>query len=142
VVLDAYLENPNAAAVARALGRSERNVRRIRDRFAYQLHERWSQRDAELEARADARWRRVQDWIDAGLDPAMAQFDDSLQSENESVRLRAAKVRIDLAIRPIERGIGGTSLTDLVGATSDRTTELQQQLNAMPPPDPTKGTAA
>lgn len=55
---------------------SERNVRRIRDRFQEQLQERWRQRDAEEHARADARRRRVEDWIDAGLDKAMREFDE------------------------------------------------------------------
>ena len=102
-VLDAHYKTPSPTTVSRALGVSERNVRRIRDRFQDQLDERWKQRDAEQQALEDARLARVQAWIDEGLDRAMAVIDGLLESSNESIRLRAAKVRIELALRRSER---------------------------------------
>jgi hypothetical protein len=141
-VLDAYFQNPNAAQVGRDLGVSERNVRRIRDRFQEQLEERWRQRDAEEQARADARRRRVEEWVDAGLDRAMHQLDALLESQNESIRLRAAKLRIDWALRAAHGGLTGYAFTALDELVSAHASELQERLGANASADEQEGSAA
>ena len=114
-VLNAYYAKPIVAEVARDLGVSERSVGRIVHRFHDQLDRRWSERDAEQQARADARHARIEEWIDAGVDEAMTVIDACLQSENESIRLRAAKLRLDLALRKVDRRIGDTPLVMRLG---------------------------
>jgi hypothetical protein len=131
VVLDAYFENPNAAAVARDLGKSERNVRRICDRFSGELLERWRERDEELRARSEARRARVEDWIDDGLGRAFEQLDASMGSANEAVRLRAAKMTIDIALRPLGHVGAGMGRTELDDLRRDHLQELQRQLRAI-----------
>jgi hypothetical protein len=137
-VLDALVEHPNAAAVARALGVSERNVRRIRDRFSEELQERWRRRDEEGRALADARRYRIEAWLDASLDRAMDELDALLTSANESIRLRAAKTRIDLALRFEHRGVAGLSmpLDDLAAAHAE---ELRERIRGLAEGDPPRG---
>jgi hypothetical protein len=67
-ILDAYFACPNAAAVARGLKVSERNVRRIVKQFAHLLVERRQHRDEERLQRIDARHARAQDWADSSLE--------------------------------------------------------------------------
>ena len=131
LILNAYADMPNAAAVARALGKSERNVRRVCDQFRGQLEEGWAERDAELTARAEARRRRVLDWIDEGLARAMEQLDALMESTSESVRLRACKVRIDLALRQGEREASKLTPAALRDVTQEHLAELQQTLDSL-----------
>jgi len=126
-VLDLYFGNPNAAAVARETGFDERTVRRIRDAHKGYLDERWRVRDEELETRADARRSRVLEWADAGLDRAMAEIDALLEDDNPSVRLRAAKVKIDLALRGGGRA-GRQQLAGLDALNSARISEIEAEI--------------
>jgi hypothetical protein len=141
-VLDAYYDNQNAAQVARDLGVSERNVRRIRDSFEEQLQERWGRRDAEEQAQADARRGRVDEWIDAGLDRAMHELDALLESQNESIRLRVARQWIEWALRAANRGVAGDVFTVLDELASAHAHELRERLGANPPADEQEGNAA
>jgi hypothetical protein len=141
-VLNAYYENPNAAQVARDLGVSERNVRRIRDSFQEQLQERWDRRDTEEQAQADVRRRRVDDWIDGGLDRAMQELDALLESQNESIRLRVARQRIEWALRAANRGVAADVFTVLDELASAHARDLRERLDADPPADEQEGDAA
>ncbi len=98
-VLAAYLEHPNAAAVARALHVSERNVRRILKRFAVPLAEMSRERDQERLLRAEAREAKVQAWADTSLDESLARLDALAGSAKDATALRAIKMKIALALR-------------------------------------------
>lgn len=141
-VLNAYCENPNAAQVARDLGVSERNVRRIRDTFQEQLQDRWVRADVEEQSQADARSRRVDEWIDAGLDRAMQELDALLESPNESIRLRVARQWIEWALRAADRRVAGDVFTVLDELASAHAQELRERLGANPPADEQEGDAA
>ena len=98
-ILKAYVENPNAAAVGRALKESERNVRRMVKRFEDRLGELRHERDREGRERASARQAKAQDWADAALPESLSQLDSLAASENEGVALRAIRIKLDLALR-------------------------------------------
>lgn len=141
-VLNAYYVNPNAAQVARDLGVSERNVCRIRDTFQEQLQDRWVRADAEEQSQADARRRRVDEWIDAGLDRAMQELDALLESPNESIRLRVARQWIEWALRAANRRVAGDVFTVLDELASAHAQELRERLDADPPAAEQEGNAA
>lgn len=124
-ILSAYEVTPSAAAVARRLELSERNVRRIVHRYRDELTERWRQRDAEQRARTDARTARLEAWLDERLNDAMEQLQQLLESQNESIRLRAAKVIVDLSLRRVERAAVGAHLTALTEATDAHVAALE-----------------
>lgn len=130
-VLDAYYRHPNAAAVARTLGRSERNVRRIRDQYRYQLEERWRDRNAELLARAEARMATVEDWIDAELGGALAGIVDLLTSKNEAIRLRVAKLVIGLAAQGPARAAAPAGSPELEELRRRAVVDLDRRLLAI-----------
>jgi hypothetical protein len=101
LVLDAYFANPNAAAVARDLRKSERNVRRIVETFADLLRERRREQDAERRPRAGARQARIDDWVDRGLDETLKHLDALTTSEIGGVAIRAIKLTLDIAMREV-----------------------------------------
>lgn len=112
-ILDAYFECPNAAAVARALGGSERNVRRIVQQFADLLVERRQQRFEERLKRIDARHARTQDWADSALGEALGRLDELAASDNEGVALRATRMKLDIALlAPSAASVPQTSEAD------------------------------
>lgn len=98
-VLSAYLEDPNAAAVGRELHVSERNVRRLVERFADRLGEMSRERDQERRLRADAREAKVQIWADGSLEDSLQRLDALAESSNDGTALRAIKLKIELALR-------------------------------------------
>ena len=67
-ILNAYLDNPNAAAVARLLKTNERHVRRVVKQFADVLEERRRERLELRQERADARMARSEALADAMLE--------------------------------------------------------------------------
>jgi hypothetical protein len=97
-ILAAYAENPNAAAVARALKTNERHVRRIAKQFPDRLDERRRQLDDDRLERARARRAKIQDWSDATLDELLRRLDELAASSNEGVALRAIRLKLDLAL--------------------------------------------
>lgn len=130
-ILDAYFECPNAAAVARALKGSERNVRRIVQQFDDLLVERRQQRFEERFQRIDARHARAQDWADSTVGEALGRLDELAASENEGVALRATRMKLDIALlAPSTASIPQTSEADrllqrLQRALADRLAELE-----------------
>jgi hypothetical protein len=96
-ILDSFFECPNAAAVARTLRVSERNVRRIAQRFDGLLVERRQQRFEERLQRIDARHARTQDWADSTLEETLGRLDELAASENEGVALRATRTKLDIS---------------------------------------------
>jgi hypothetical protein len=112
-ILDAYFEGPNAAAVARALRVSERNVRRIVQQFDDLLVERRQQRFEERLQRIDARHARTQVWADSTLGEALDRLDELAASKNEGVALRATRMKLDIALlAPPTASIPQTSEAD------------------------------
>src|SRR5687768_15873207 len=97
-ILAAYLENPNAAAVGRALKTNERHVRRIVEQFAARLDELRHERDEERRERAYALEAKLQAWAEASLDESLRQLESLAGSPNEAVALRAVKTKIGLAL--------------------------------------------
>lgn len=130
-ILDAYFECPNAAAVARALKGSERNVRRIVQQFDNLLVERRQQRFAETFQRIDARHARTQDWADSTLGEDLGRLDELAASKNEGVALRATRMKLDIAlVAPSAASIPQTSEADrllqlLQRALADRLAGLE-----------------
>ena len=112
-ILVTYVQNPNAAAVGRALRTNERHVRRILKQFPDRLDELRRQFDEERLERARARQARTQDWEDARLDADLQRLDELAGSSNEGVALRAIKMKLDLALRaPSPRSIPEVSDLD------------------------------
>lgn len=112
-ILVTYVENPNAAAVGRALRTNERHVRRILKQFPDRLDDLRRQFDEERLEKARARQARTQDWADARLDADLQRLDELAGSSNEGVALRAIKMKLDLALRaPSPRSIPGVSDLD------------------------------
>ena len=112
-ILVTYVENPNAAAVGRALRTNERHVRRILKRFPDRLDELRRQLDEERLEKARARQARTQDWADARLDADLQRLDELAGSSNEGVALRAIKMKLVLALRaPSPRSIPKVSDLD------------------------------
>src|SRR3990172_10052760 len=95
-ILDAYFECPNAAAVARALRGSERNVRRIVHQFDDLLVERRQQRFEETLRMIDARHARIQEWADSTLGQVLGRLDELPSSKNELYALRATRMMLDI----------------------------------------------
>jgi hypothetical protein len=131
MILDAYFANPNAAAVARELRKSERNVRRIVERFADLLRERGRQQDAERHARAAARQAKFDDWLDHGLEGALRRLDALTTSENDSVALRAIRLMLDLAMRTTAPATVFSSEPGLDAMRQAKERELLEQLRAL-----------
>ena len=98
--------------------------------------------DAEEQSQADARGRRVDEWIDAGLDRAMQEVDALLESPNESIRLRVARQWIEWALRAANRRVAGDVFTVLDELASAHAQELRERLGANPPADEQEGNAA
>lgn len=130
-ILDEYFECPNAAAVSRALGASERNVRRIVERFDDLLAERRRQRFEERVQRIDARHARAQDWADSRLGEALDRLDQLAASQDQGVALRATRIKLDIALlapppAPIARTSEANRLLDLLRRDfADRLAELE-----------------
>jgi hypothetical protein len=118
-VLDAYFRYPVAAAVARELDMSERQVRRIVEEFADHLEARRAQRDGEITARADARLAHLQDWADAAQRQNLLVLDQLISSEDDGIRLRAVKARQDL-IDKLPNTAMGTSALDAILAAKEQ----------------------
>jgi hypothetical protein len=95
-VLDKYYETPNAAAVARDLDMSERQVRRIVEKHRPELNKRRDRDDREITERTIARRSRIADWADEAQQQNLDALDALLESGEETVRLRAVKMRQDL----------------------------------------------
>ena len=130
-ILDTYLANPNAAAVHRATGESERNVRRLVERFASYLEEERKARDAERIARESARRTKIQDWLDDTLEDDLRRLDELTASKTEGVALRALKAKFDLAgslaISAVRRpNILDGRLADLEGALTEEIADLAE----------------
>ena len=87
-ILDAYFEQPNAAAVGRSTGASERNVRRIVERFAGYLKAKSEARYAERIERELARTSRMQLWLDGTLDDDMRRSTSSRRAPTRTSRSR------------------------------------------------------
>jgi hypothetical protein len=98
-ILSTYADNPNAAAVGRALGTNERHVRRVVEEFEGRLDELLHERDQERRQRSRAREAKVHAWADASLDESLRRLDSLAVSANESIALRAIKMKLDLALR-------------------------------------------
>jgi hypothetical protein len=131
LALDAYFLNPNAAAVARQLGVSERNVRRIVGKFSDHLRARRQQRDAERQGRAEARKAKIDEWVDDGLDEALRRVDVISTGENETAALRALKLKIDLALRKVEPASSFFADPELDAMRRAKEHELAQQLRTL-----------
>lgn len=131
LLLNAYFAYPNAAAVAREHHKSERNVRRIAEKFADLLHERRRQQDAERRARAGARQAKIDDWADRGLDETLQHLDALMTSETEGVAIRAIKLKLDIAMREVEPAavFSGDPGIDAMRQAKER--ELMQQLRVL-----------
>lgn len=95
-VLDKYFEMPNAAAVARDLGMSDRQVRRIVDDHRQLLDERRHREKREIGERAAARQAKVAAWAYVAQDDNLEALDVLVRSPDEAIRLRAIKVRQDV----------------------------------------------
>jgi hypothetical protein len=95
-VLDKFYELPNAAAVARDLGMSERQVRRIIDEFRPLLDERWHREKRETADRAAARHAKLTAWAHVAQQENLEALDVLVRSPDETVRLRAIKLRQDM----------------------------------------------
>jgi hypothetical protein len=95
-VLDKYYEMPNAAAVARDLDMSERQVRRIVEEGRPELKRRRDRDDREITERTLARRSKIADWADGAQQQNLVALDALLASGEATVRLRAIKMRQDL----------------------------------------------
>jgi hypothetical protein len=128
-ILEAYLANPNAAAVERATGTDERHVRRLVKQFADYLEVERQVRYAERFARESARLARIQDWIDDTLEDDLRRLDELAASKTEGVALRALKAKFELAasfrISAARRpNILDGRLADLESALTDEIADL------------------
>jgi hypothetical protein len=132
-VLDAYFDHPNAAAVARECGVSERHVRRICGDFADQLDERERQREADHRALADARRSKIDEWSDRGLEKTLERLDALAESANDRVALQAIKLKLEIAMH------GGSGRRPMPFSTNheldmlrrDRDVDLTRRLDAL-----------
>ena len=98
-ILLAYAEHPNAAAVARAMRSNERHVRRIVKKFPTQLDEIRRERHRERREKAEAREAKLHQWADDSIEQCLGQLDALTQSENQTVAIRALKLKLDLVLR-------------------------------------------
>lgn len=106
IILDAFIENPVYAQVARDLGyKDDGHVRRVVRQFPEYVEE--GLRALADERRAQAAANRallaanrsiVTDWGARGLPAALDGLDFLAASENESVSLRALRFKLDIAI--------------------------------------------
>jgi exonuclease VII large subunit len=120
-ILVAYVDNPNAAAVGRALRTNERHVRRLLKRFEDRLEELRHERNRERIQRTYARETKVDDWADASLDESLSRLDSLAASTNESVALRAIREKLKLALRaPQVMSKTGPSEIDLALQAKER----------------------
>ena len=95
-VLDEYYELANAAAVARNLGMSDRQVRRIIDDFRPLLDDRRYRERREIAERAAARQAKVAAWAHVAQQENLEALDVLVRSPDEAIRLRAIKLRQDV----------------------------------------------
>jgi hypothetical protein len=95
-ILDLYVDLPNAAAVSRQSDQSERNVRRIVEKFGDYVEDKWQAREAEHLRRDSARTSKVEGWLDESLDDLLRRLDALAGSANEGVALRAIKMKLDM----------------------------------------------
>jgi hypothetical protein len=130
-ILDAYFAKPNAAAVARELGVSERNVRRVCHRFSDELRERSRRRDAERVARADARQAKIEDWADRVLDETLTRPNELAASENAGVAIRAIKLMLEIAMREVGRDAVFSFGPEFAAMRQAKEHELIQRLRAL-----------
>ncbi|CAN5643262.1 hypothetical protein BH18ACT17_BH18ACT17_08470 [soil metagenome] len=98
-ILLAYVDQPNAAEVARVLGASERNVRRIVQQFGPELDGIRRERYRERLERADAREVRLERWADDSIDAALRRLDELADTADPDVAVRALKMKLDLVQR-------------------------------------------
>ena len=106
VILDAFIEIPVYAQVARDLGyKDDGHVRRLVRQFPEYVEEGLRQRADERRAQAAANRAilaanrsLVTDWGARGLQQALTGLDFLAASENESVSLRALRFKLDIAI--------------------------------------------
>jgi hypothetical protein len=99
-VLRLYFENPNAAAVARAMEVSERNVRRLVGRFSRILEEWQHDQDMERLARLSARAATVEEWADSILPGTLARLGELVSGAEEPIVLQAIRATLQIALRP------------------------------------------
>jgi hypothetical protein len=95
-VLDAYYERPNAAAVARDLDMSDRQVRRIVEEFRPRLEERRDRERREIVERGAARRAKLAAWAEIAQRENLEALDVLVRSPEEAIRLRAVKLRQDV----------------------------------------------
>lgn len=98
-ILLAYAANPNAAAVARQLKTHERHVRRVVSQFPAHLSRLRRQARQERQERRYAREAKLEEWSDEVLDRCLLRLDRFLESDAESIALKALRMQIDLALR-------------------------------------------
>jgi hypothetical protein len=98
-VLDTYFETPNAAAVARDLDISERQVRRIIEKFRPLLEERRDRDKREIAERSAARRAKLAAWADIAQRENFEALDVLVRSPEAAIRLRAIKMRQDMIDR-------------------------------------------
>jgi len=125
-ILNAYLDNPNAAAVARSLKTNDRHVRRLVKQFADVLEERRRERLERRQERADARLARSEALADAMLDSALQRLNQLSESSNESIAIRAVRIKLDLALRrpPTNLSTGTAIDVALEGVQQDLVREI------------------
>jgi sirohydrochlorin ferrochelatase len=95
-VIDLYYRVPIAARVAQELGLSERHVRRIVEKRRPELNRRRDRDEREIAERTFARRSGIADWADGAQQQNLDALDALLESGEETVRLRAIKMRQDL----------------------------------------------
>ena len=131
-ILDEYFEVPIAAAVARKMRMSERNVRRIVEEFADILEERRKARNQEHMARGEARVSGLQDWADAAQRANLQALDELANSSNEAIKLSAVKVRQQLIDQLPSSPVAASALDAALGAKEREVTAAIEQVEPFP----------
>jgi hypothetical protein len=99
--------------------------------------ERRRQQDAERQARAGARRAKIDDWIDQDLVRTLQRLDALTNSENESIALRAIRMKLDIAIGKVNPAPVLSSDPEIDAIYQAKERELLEQLVAADAGGPT-----